>query len=107
VSDTVYSSCPSHPTQGACRGCALEDADRLIRKRLEAFKTDDLATRVAADIFVRCVVANLRAQPGEPMPSSSVVRHLAGNALYFGRNFAEVVAETATQPQNAAEKDKP
>jgi hypothetical protein len=58
MSDTLYSSCPSHPAQGACRGCALEDADHLIRKRLEAFKGADLATRVAADLFVDNVHPN-------------------------------------------------
>lgn len=88
MSDTLYSSCPSHPAQGACRGCALEDADHLIRKRLEAFKTDDLATRVAADLFVDWTGRYL----GQ-YAKDEEVKELAGNAKRFGRIFAEAVAK--------------
>jgi len=88
MSDTLYSSCPSHPAQGACRGCALEDADHLIRKRLEAFKGADLATRVAADLFVESFAICT-----EGSSDDRYINHVAQECIRAGRIFAEAVAK--------------
>lgn len=58
----------------------------------------DLATRVAADLFTSR--SDWRSWCEEEANATAL------KALRFGRIFAEAVNQ-ATQPQNAAEKDKP
>jgi len=79
----------------------ISNATSLTASLLEEAEQPDLATRVAADLFVESFAIST-----EGSSDDRYINHVARECIRAGRIFAEAVNQ-ATQPQNAAEKDKP